>query len=59
MYSLHKTSTRRHIETVCLSDLGARRADVLAELRYDLPRSYRFHRDTSRDIAVDVWRVEV
>ena len=59
VYSLHKTSTREHVGRVARRDLGAASAEVLAELRYDLPASYAFHRERSRDIAVDLWRVEV
>ena len=38
VYSLHKTSTRAHIEKHALGTLRAARAEVLAELRYELPR---------------------
>ena len=31
---------------------------VVAELRYDLPRSYRFHKQASVDIEVDLWRLQ-
>eukprot|EP00041_Stephanoeca_diplocostata_P022414 m.534646 g.534646 ORF g.534646 m.534646 type:complete len:250 (+) comp22057_c0_seq8:338-1087(+) len=54
VYSLHKSSTRAHI---------ARRAkewgvkmDVVAELRYDLPATYKVHKKKSVDIAVDFLR---
>lgn len=32
---------------------------VVAELRYDLPSTYKFHKKSSVDIAVDFWRFEV
>ncbi len=35
---------------------GAARAQVLAQLRYDLPASYAFHRAASKDVDVDLWR---
>ena len=41
---------------IALRDLDAAQAEVLAELRYDLPPSYAFHRQRSTDIAVDLWR---
>jgi len=56
VYSLHKSSTRKHIQRVAVSELGAASAEVLAELRYDLPASYAFHKQKSRDIQVDLWR---
>jgi predicted RNA methylase len=54
VYSLHKTSTREHIFTKA-ADWGVR-AQVLAELRFDLPASYKFHKKQSVDIEVDFIR---
>ncbi|XP_043223196.1 rRNA N6-adenosine-methyltransferase METTL5-like [Amphibalanus amphitrite] len=54
VYSLHKRSTRRHVQRQ--SELWAARATVVAELRYDLPSTYGFHRRASVDIEVDLWR---
>mmetsp|Transcript_9510 Transcript_9510/g.24178 ORF Transcript_9510/g.24178 Transcript_9510/m.24178 type:complete len:211 (-) Transcript_9510:267-899(-) len=58
IYSLHKTSTRPHIEKAARR-LNAASADVIAQLRYDLPASYKFHKEKSKDIEVDIWRFEV
>lgn len=44
VYSLHKSSTRAHIQKVAQRELRAPSAEVLAQLRYDLPASYAFHR---------------
>ncbi|CAG9465345.1 unnamed protein product [Pedinophyceae sp. YPF-701] len=55
VYSLHKTSTRDHVGKAARG-LGAVEAEVIAELRYDLPASYGFHKQKSRDVEVDVWR---
>lgn len=44
VYSLHKSSTRAHIKRVADKELSAASAEVLAQLRYDLPASYAFHR---------------
>lgn len=59
VYSLHKSSTRDHIMRVARKELGAVSAEVLAQLRYDLPASYSFHKAKSKDIEVDLWRFEV
>ncbi|EIE18452.1 S-adenosyl-L-methionine-dependent methyltransferase [Coccomyxa subellipsoidea C-169] len=59
VYSLHKTSTRAHIQRVAQKELSAHSAEVVAQLRYDLPASYAFHKERSRDIEVDLWRFEV
>ncbi|KAI4380704.1 hypothetical protein MLD38_006866 [Melastoma candidum] len=56
VYSLHKTSTREHIKRTALRDFNAKSAEVLCELRYDLPQLYKFHRKKEVDIAVDLWR---
>lgn len=57
VYSLHKTSTRDYIKkkTEELQVEGK----VIAELKYNLESSYRFHKKSSVDIEVDVWRFEV
>ncbi|XP_010889229.1 rRNA N6-adenosine-methyltransferase METTL5 isoform X2 [Esox lucius] len=54
VYSLHKTSTRDHIQKKA-SDWGVN-MKVIAELRYDLPASYKFHKKKSVDIKVDFLR---
>lgn len=57
VYSLHKTSTRDYIKkkTKELKVEGK----VIAELRYNLESSYKFHKKSSVDIEVDVWRFSV
>lgn len=59
VYSLHKTSTREYLRKFALKQLGASSAEPVAMLRYDLPASYAFHKHTSKDIDVDLWRFEV
>jgi predicted RNA methylase len=64
VYSLHKASTRAHLLRLALSPpqsggLGCSSAEVVAELRYDLPATYSFHRSRSVDVAVDLLRLEV
>ena len=54
VYSLHKTSTRSFLLKRA-HEWGAV-ADVVAELRFDLPKTYAFHADESRDVAVDLVR---
>ncbi|CAN9497775.1 unnamed protein product [Ophioblennius macclurei] len=54
VYSLHKTSTREHIQKKA-QDWGFK-MEVIAELRYDLPASYKFHKKKSVDIEVDFMR---
>ncbi|PSC71671.1 methyltransferase 5 [Micractinium conductrix] len=59
IYSLHKSSTRDYIQKFAQRELHASSAEVLAQLRYDLPASYKFHKQKSKDIEVDLWRFEV
>ncbi|KAK7169501.1 hypothetical protein R3I93_005462 [Phoxinus phoxinus] len=54
VYSLHKTSTRDHIQKKA-NDWKVK-MEVIAELRYDLPASYKFHKKKSVDIQVDFIR---
>ncbi|KAL3747455.1 hypothetical protein ACJRO7_016272 [Eucalyptus globulus] len=56
VYSLHKTSTREHVKRAALRDFNASSAEVLCELRYDVPHLYKFHKKKEVDIAVDLWR---
>ncbi|KAK9816360.1 hypothetical protein WJX74_002367 [Apatococcus lobatus] len=57
VYSLHKTSTRAHVQRVAQREPRVASAEVLAEMRFDLPATYAFHKQRSADIAVDLWRV--
>lgn len=57
IYSLHKTSTREFIRKKS-ADLNLD-SNVVAELRYDLPSSYKFHKKQSKDIDVDFWQFRV
>ncbi|KYM99655.1 Methyltransferase-like protein 5 [Cyphomyrmex costatus] len=57
VYSLHKSSTRDYVLSKA-TQLGAR-GTVIAELRYDLPRAYKFHKKASVDIQVDFIRFEL
>jgi len=54
VYSLHKTTTRQFLLKRA-QEWGAV-ADVVAELRFDLPKTYAFHSENSRDVAVDLVR---
>ncbi|XP_043549629.1 rRNA N6-adenosine-methyltransferase METTL5 [Chiloscyllium plagiosum] len=54
VYSLHKTSTRNHIQKK--AEEWKIKMEVIAELRYDLSASYRFHKKKSIDIEVDFIR---
>ena len=54
VYSLHKTSTRAHFERLAKSeDL---RFEVVAELKYDIPKTFIYHKEKSKDIEVDILR---
>ncbi|XP_028821151.1 methyltransferase-like protein 5 isoform X1 [Denticeps clupeoides] len=57
VYSLHKTSTREHIQKKA-NDWKVK-MEVIAELRYDLPASYKFHKKKSVDIKVDFIRFSI
>lgn len=56
VYSLHKSTTRDHVKKTALREYNAKSAEVLCELRYDVPQLYKFHKKKEVDIAVDLWR---
>ena len=55
VYSLHKTATREHIVKKADSEWNVK-VEVLAQLRYDLPATYKHHKKSSVDIDVDLLR---
>lgn len=55
VYSLHKSSTREFIRKKAEREWKVA-AEVIAQLRYDLRSTYRFHKRDTVDIEVDVWR---
>jgi len=55
VYSLHKTSTRDHILRKAREGWKVG-CEVVAQLRYDLPASYKHHKKASIDIEVDFLR---
>ena len=57
VYSLHKTSTRCHIESKAKQNNVE--MEVLAELRFNLDASYKFHKRKSVDIEVDFIKFNV
>lgn len=57
VYSLHKTSTREHV--LKKGEAWRTKPQVLAELRYDLPATYKHHKKASVDIEVDFIRFAI
>ena len=56
VYSLHKTSTRNHI--LKKSESWGFKPKVVAELKYNIENSYKFHKKKSQDIQVDLIRLQ-
>lgn len=54
VYSLHKSSTRDYITSKAQS--WHVKNQVIAELRFNLPHSYSFHKKKTVDISVDLHR---
>ena len=55
VYSLHKTSTRDFfVKKAAECNWGI---EVLAELKYDIPKTHKFHKQKSKDIEVDLIRL--
>jgi len=57
VYSLHKSSTRKFVLQQAAKHGVA--GEVLAELRWDIPKMYSFHKKQSVDIEVDFIRFEI
>ena len=57
VYSLHKTSTRHHIDKKAKQNHVD--MEVVAELKFNLNASLKFHRRKSVDIEVDFIRFDV
>jgi putative methylase len=55
IYSLHKTSTREGILKRSQTWPGIQ-ASVVAEMRWELPKTYKHQKKETLDIAVDVIR---
>lgn len=56
VYSMHKTSTRKHL--LKKADEWEVDVTVLAQLRFDIPATYKFHKRNSVDIEVDLIRLQ-
>ncbi|KAG1501407.1 hypothetical protein G6F52_012462 [Rhizopus delemar] len=56
VYSLHKSSTREHIMKKA-KEWGVS-FEVVAELKFDVPMMYKFHKKKNVEIAVDFLRFE-
>ncbi|XP_010605259.1 methyltransferase-like protein 5 isoform X3 [Fukomys damarensis] len=50
VYSLHKSSTREHVQKKAAE--WKVKIDILAELRYDLPALYNFHKKKSVSLLI-------
>eukprot|EP00768_Dysnectes_brevis_P003728 gnl/Dysnectes_brevis/2651_a3208_1411.p1 GENE.gnl/Dysnectes_brevis/2651_a3208_1411~~gnl/Dysnectes_brevis/2651_a3208_1411.p1 ORF type:complete len:283 (-),score=58.89 gnl/Dysnectes_brevis/2651_a3208_1411:18-866(-) len=57
VYSLHKTSTRPHI--IKLAESWGCAAKAVAELKFGLEKTYSHHREESKDVSVDIIRIDV
>eukprot|EP00300_Choanocystis_sp_HF-7_P008398 c15880_g1_i4.p2 GENE.c15880_g1_i4~~c15880_g1_i4.p2 ORF type:complete len:145 (+),score=45.97 c15880_g1_i4:282-716(+) len=56
VYSLHKTSTRDHFARKAVQwGVGF---EAVAELRFDIPAMYSFHRKQTKDVCVDLLRFD-
>ncbi|VDK77624.1 unnamed protein product [Litomosoides sigmodontis] len=56
LFSLHKTSTRQYITKFIAQKLPDTRAECIAQLRWNLPATYAYHKRQSVDIEVDLWQ---
>lgn len=57
VYSLHKTSTRENVVKKIQRFSNVKQVDVIAEMKYDLTQSYKFHKKSVQDVDVDLLRI--
>ena len=57
--SFHKKSTRKFLLKLIRDDWGFPESEVVAEMKFDIPQSYGFHKSKSKDIEVDLIRIFV
>lgn len=56
VYSFHKTSTRLFLMKL-LRDKWGLNAEVVAEMKFDIPNMYKFHKQKCVDVDVDLLRI--
>ena len=56
VYSFHKTSTRPYLIKL-LRDTWGLNVEVVAEMKFDIPNMYKFHKQKCVDVEVDLIRV--
>lgn len=57
MYSFHKRSTRAFLLKI-VQEWGYQ-ATVVAEMAFDIPQMYLFHNQKTKDVEVDLIRIEI
>jgi predicted RNA methylase len=58
VYSFHKTTTRAFLERLVTTEWKLE-FTVVAEMQFDIDRMYKFHKDKTRDVAVDLIRIDI
>ncbi|KAG8193088.1 hypothetical protein JTE90_017839 [Oedothorax gibbosus] len=57
VYSLHKTSTDKKIQK--LAEQWGVKMNAIYEVKYNLDKSYKFHKENSKDISVTVFKFDI
>lgn len=57
--SFHKKSTRNFLLKLIREDWGFPESEVVAEMKFDIPKSYNFHKAKTMDVEVDLIRIFV
>lgn len=56
VYSMHKSSTREHIQRKCIE--WNAKAVVVSKMKFKIPSMYKFHQKDVVFVDVDLWRIE-
>ena len=59
VYSFHKSSTRPYLLKCMQEDSQVQDVQVVAQMKFDIPNTYKFHNKKSVDVDVDLIRVTI
>ena len=59
VYSFHKSSTRPYLLKCMKEDNQVQDVQVVAQMKFDIPNTYKFHNKKSVDVDVDLIRITI
>jgi len=59
VWSMHKTSTRKYIIKTMKNNPRVKEVKIMAEMKFDLPQTMKFHKKKLKQILVDLIKIEI